>query len=301
MRRNFDSYIPLGIEVTNHMRMEEKHICPQKGENHLYKIGMFAQMNHVTVRALHFYEEHKLLLPAWIDAENGYRYYTMDQMAVLHQIMALKQAGFTIEDIKRLQETSDTSAYLRRKKTELLNKIAELTRQISVLDGYMAGRGSTIERPVLIKTIPAAIVASTQARIESYDVLFELMPRLGAEMERLGCRCALPEYCFTGYLESGYQEKHILVEVCEAVTEKKEDTDLVKFQELPQMQAACIYHKGSYNEFPESYAAVLQYIEENGYEICGNIRESYIDGVWNKDSEDEWLTEIQIPVKTSKA
>ena len=179
------------------MRMEEKHICPQKGENHLYKIGMFAQMNHVTVRTLHFYEEHKLLLPAWIDAENGYRYYTMDQMAVLHQIMALKQAGFTIEDIKRLQETTDTSAYLRRKKTELLNKIAELTRQISVLDGYMAGRGSTIERPVLIKTIPAAIVASTQARIESYDVLFELMPRLGAEMERLGCRCALPEYCFT--------------------------------------------------------------------------------------------------------
>lgn len=42
---------------------------------------------------------------------------------------------------------------------------------------------------------------------------------------------------------------------------------------------------------------LLQYIEENGYEICGNIRESYIDGVWNKESENEWLTEIQIPVK----
>ena len=38
------------------------------------------------------------------------------------------------------------------------------------------------------------------------------------------------------------------------------------------------------------------FIEENGYEICGNIRESYIDGVWNKESEEEWLTEIQIPV-----
>ncbi len=32
-------------------------------------------------------------------------------------------------------------------------------------------------------------------------------------------------------------------------------------------------------------------------EICGNIRESYIDGVWNKDTEEEWLTEIQIPVR----
>ncbi|MEO2262412.1 GyrI-like domain-containing protein [Dorea sp. YH-dor228] len=62
-------------------------------------------------------------------------------------------------------------------------------------------------------------------------------------------------------------------------------------------QAACIYHKGSYNEFPHTYAVILQYIEENGYEICGNIREKYIDGVWNKDTENDWLSEIQIPVK----
>lgn len=31
-------------------------------------------------------------------------------------------------------------------------------------------------------------------------------------------------------------------------------------------------------------------------DTCGNVRESYIDGVWNKESVEEWLTEIQIPV-----
>lgn len=41
-------------------------------------------------------------------------------------------------------------------------------------------------------------------------------------------------------------------------------------------------------------------IEDNGYEICGNIRESYIDGVWNKESCKEWLSEIQIPVCKKK-
>ena len=61
--------------------------------------------------------------------------------------------------------------------------------------------------------------------------------------------------------------------------------------------AACIFHQGSYNTLHKTYAMLLQYIEENGYEICGNIRESYIDGVWNKDSDAEWLTEIQIPVQ----
>ena len=115
-------------------------------------------------------------------------------------------------------------------------------------------------------------------------------------MEEAGCVCALPEYCFTQYLEPGFQEAQILVEVCEAVTEKKADRGSLRFRTIPETRAACIYHKGSYRDFPKTYEVILRYIEENGYEICGNIRESYIDGVWNKDSEDEWLSEIQIPV-----
>ena len=72
----------------------------------------------------------------------------------------------------------------------------------------------------------------------------------------------------------------------------------ISFKVFPKVQmAACIFHKGSYNTLHKSYAMLLQYIEENGYQICGNIRESYIDGIWNKETENDWLTEIQIPVK----
>ena len=42
---------------------------------------------------------------------------------------------------------------------------------------------------------------------------------------------------------------------------------------------------------------MLRYIEEIGYEIAGEIRESYIDGVWNKEGESQWLSEIQVPVR----
>ena len=92
------------------MRMYEEHMGWEvKSEAHLYKIGMFAQMNHVTVKALRFYEEQGLLAPAYVDEENGYRYYTLDQMAVIHQITALKQAGFTLEDVRSI-----TAAMMRR-------------------------------------------------------------------------------------------------------------------------------------------------------------------------------------------
>lgn len=274
--------------------------CQEKEPSRLYKIGMFAQMNHVTVKTLHFYEDQRLLLPAFVDEENGYRYYTMDQMAVLHQITALKQAGFKLQDIKMLQNGTRPSTLLQKKKIELMEQIAALTKQLAMIEDYMAGSDSLLETPVLVKTIPPVTVASMQRRIPSYDALFEMMPAMGAEMERLGCECALPEYCFTHYLEPGYKEESILIETCEAVTEKKEDTDFIKFKDFPEIQAACIYHKGSYRYFSRSYSTLLRFIEENGYEICGNIRENYIDGIWNKESEEEWLSEIQIPVRTIK-
>ena len=279
------------------MRMKNNHSCfEEKTGSHLYKIGMFAQMNHVTIKALRFYEEKGLLFPAYVDEENGYRYYRMDQMADLHRITALKQAGFTIEDILQLDNSSDATVFLQKKKAELMKKIAELTMQIAVIDGYLMGDKDSVEAPVLIRTIPSVTVVSMEERVETYDALFDLMPAMEAKMEALGCECALPEYCFTHYLEPGYKEEQVLIEVCEAVTQKKKDADGLVFKDLPEIQAACIYHKGSYNEFPRTYAVLLKYIEENGYEICGNIREKYIDGVWNKDSEKEWLSEIQIPV-----
>lgn len=280
------------------MKMNEKHEAfTEKTVPQLYKIGMFAQMNHITIKTLRFYEEQGLLLPAHVDGENGYRYYTMNQMADIQRITALKQAGFTLDDIKLINQGADTAYLLSSKKAALLKKIAELTSQIAVIDGYLSGPAGTLDAPVLIRTIPAVTVASMKKRIDSYDELFSLMPEMGAEMERLGCRCALPEYCFTHYLEPGFRDEHILIETCEAVTEKKEDSALVKFRELPEITAACIFHKGSYSNFSESYAAILRFIEENGYEICGNIRENYIDGIWNKDREEDWLSEIQIPVR----
>ena len=40
-----------------------------------------------------------------------------------------------------------------------------------------------------------------------------------------------------------------------------------------------------------------RYAEDNGYKAKGLSRECYIDGIWNKDSENERLTEIQLPIE----
>lgn len=284
------------------MQMNQRHEpCEVRENGTLYKIGMFAAMNHITVKTLRFYEEQGLLMPAQTNQENGYRYYTLSQMAVIHQITALKMAGFTLEEIARIRSGADEEGVLQKKKSELIAKIAELTRQIAVVDGFLSKQKTGLAAPVLVKTIPETTVAVMKTRLASYDSLFEVMPEMGALMEKTGCECALPEYCFTNYLEPGYKDEDILVEICEAVTGAKQEIGGLYFRTLPEIQAACIFHRGSYGTLPESYEAVLRFIEENGYEIAGAIRESYIDGVWNQDDDSGWLTEIQIPVRKQTA
>ena len=118
---------------------------------------------------------------------------------------------------------------------------------------------------------------------------------MGRLMASAGCVCALPEYCFTNYLEA-VEKEEVEVELCEAVTEIKEELGELKFKTMPGLKVASIFHKGSYGTLMSSYEMLFKYIEENGYKIAGSIRESYIDGVWNKENESEWLTEIQVPV-----
>ena len=51
-----------------------------------------------------------------------------------------------------------------------------------------------------------------------------------------------------------------------------------------------------YDSIGEAYAFIMKYAEETGYQPAGLTRECYIDGIWNKESVDDWLTEIQLPV-----
>lgn len=281
------------------LRMNQYHpSCEKRYKQNLYKIGMFANMNRVTIKTLRYYDEQKLLVPVYVDDENGYRYYEAGQMAQLQRIIALRGMGFSIDDIGKIMNGADESSLLYEKKNEILQEIAALTAKLAQVESYLSKDSVNLSAPIFIKEIPEVIVCTMKRRIKSYDALFELMPEMGAQMEALGCVCAQPAYCFTHYLEPGYKDEDILVEVCEAVTEKKTDSGELKFQVFPRIPAAaCIFHKGSYNELHQSYAMLIKYIEESGYEIYGNIRESYIDGVWNKETEKDWLTEIQIPVR----
>jgi effector-binding domain-containing protein len=239
--------------------------------------------------------------PAHIDDETGYRYYSSKQLPQIHKIISFRQMGFSLEEIMSMTVNGeDVTQYFERKEKSLALNISELNNQLSQIKSYLKELkgGSNMTSEVILKELPEVIVASMRQVIPDYNALFELCPNImGKEMNRLGCECSVPAYCFNIYHDGEYKERDIDVEICEAVTELKEDTEILKFKKVEKIAtAACILHKGAYSNLGNTYGEVFKWIAQNGYSVSGNPRESYIDGIWNKEKEEDWLTEIQVPI-----
>ena len=93
------------------------------------------------------------------------------------------------------------------------------------------------------------------------------------------------------------QERDITIKYSEAVEEYGVETDGIVFEEAPAVTVASVMHRGPYADLPRAYAFAMDWIEQNGYRASGLARESYIDGIWNKQDSAEWMTEIQFPVE----
>lgn len=269
------------------------------------KIGEFSKLMQVTVKTLRHYEQKALLLPDEVDDWTGYRYYTIDQMQKLNSIRDLKQLGFTLDEIWELYEEDLHDPSI----SQLDSKIKETEQQLRILRDrrtkLIKWRDSrkninTMEK-FSIQSLPEIIVASHREVIPSYEAVGEMCCNvIGPEMQRLGCKCPPPGYCFTIEHGNEYKPTDIDIEYCEQVEEMGADSAIIQFKRLPEVpKAIFMKHYGPYDRFYESYTELFKYIEENGYKIAGHPRCCYIDGIWNQENPQKWLSIIQVPVENA--
>ena len=268
----------------------------------MYRIGQFSRFTRITIKALRFYEEERLITPNWTDPVTGYRYYTTDQLPRAHKIMSLRQCGFSIPQIRNILAGKNIATYFEERKKELEKEVQESSRQLSSIINYMEslGKDPTSVYEVVIKELPQVLVYSKRMIVESYNSYFTVIPKIGEEIAAANpdLVCVTdPPYCFIIYHDGEYRDHDIDMEFCEAVTDWGIAPPGIVFKIMNHVpRAACILHRGSYNRLPYAYTAACKWIEDNGYLIADNPRESYIDGIWNKPNEDDWLTELQIPL-----
>lgn len=267
------------------------------------KIGEFSKLMQTTVKTLRYYEQKGLLLPHEVDEWTGYRYYSIEQMQRLQNIRDMQRLGFSLEEIKDLLD-DDSSTPSIRQMDEKISETERLLRQlVARRERLLIWRDSrkqiTTMEKFSIQSLPSIIVASHREVIPNYAALGPLcVEKIGPEMQRLGCKCPPPGYCFTVEHNKEYTPTDIDIEYCEQVEEMGTDSAIIQFKRLPEVpKALCVKHVGPYEQFYDSFAEAFRYIEEHGYKVIGQHRTCYIDGAWNQKDPEKWLSVIQIPIE----
>jgi len=68
--------------------------------------GKLAALANTSTKALRYYEKIKILMPAYTNPENGYRYYTADQLPHVQLIQACVSMDIPLKELTHFQDVN---------------------------------------------------------------------------------------------------------------------------------------------------------------------------------------------------
>lgn len=283
----------------------------------LLKIGDFARLSRVSVKTLRYYDEIGLLVSSEVDPFTNYRYYTVDQLARIHRIMALKELGLSLEQIKQMLD-SDLSLEQIQGMFEL--RRAELEQHVQETQARLA---QVQFRLRMLKVEDQMPTIDIQVREVAPFTGLTDRQKLRIQPDTLNLGRGSNEAAARGslYLEAAaryklpfnppvtiYYDLDFDAEYWDGKTilpmDAKPDEDIVltdqtvmQWETIPGLPLAATYiFSGPYDQVPEQLLVVERWMAENGYHRGQQTRAIFHRGPMHFGPQNEFVTEVQIEI-----
>ena len=106
------------------------------------QINDFAKLTGVSVRTLHYYDKIELLKPAFVDEQNGYRFYDENSLCRMQEILFYRELDFPLKSISEILSSPNYNkqkAFAEQRRLLILKK-ERLERIIDTLDNAKKGK-----------------------------------------------------------------------------------------------------------------------------------------------------------------
>jgi DNA-binding transcriptional MerR regulator/predicted transcriptional regulator YdeE len=265
----------------------------------MLNIGEFARVGQVSPRMLRHYDRLGLLVPDRVDPDTGYRFYGIRQLERLHRLLALRDLGFTLEQIRSLLDreapVEELRGMLELRRAQLEQAVAEDQGRLRRVEAHLrAIEGSTTVNDVVIKRTQPLRVAETTATAAGLTpehigpVFMELVPKLIDYLTEQDVRPGMMVGHYDEPREDGSVAVHVGYEVGDQSVAAGEGIEIA---ELPVIEVASVIHRGAMENIAEVYESTLRWIEDSGYRLAGYSRELYLEA----DADGPSVTELQMP------
>ena len=271
----------------------------------MLSIGEFSKICQVSTKTLRYYAEIGLILPNEINYENGYRYYSIEQLETMLFIKRLKSYNFSLEQIKVIlqsEEFKDEKLYL-----SLIEKRKEIDKQVNELNIIL----EELNNDILILKQGKSIMSY----MENFDVKLVEIPNMNIlYIRKMVQQYEFPlEYanCFGELLKHIEDNKLTMTSPPMVLFHSDEYSPFGLDTEFAIPIKECVKGtrdfnpglclktvlKGSYSDLSSVYAKQLEYAEKEGYIAKDALFEVYVNDPTQVESENNLITEIYYPVK----
>lgn len=284
----------------------------------MFKVGDFSRLSRVSVKMLRHYDELGLLKPAWVDPATDYRYYAAEQLPRLNRIVALKDLGFSLDQIAGLL-ADDLSAeafqaWLVARRGEIDQEVRRQQARLAAVEArlHQLERQGASSYEVVLRQIAPQRVAALRKVLPDSDDMEAMFNDVETYAAGHGARAAAPPLAI--YYDPEYRDIDVDVEVAIPVTRPLPAHGPILTRELPGVEAmACVVHVGRYDSLNEASSALYLWVEANGYRAAGPGREVYLrfgvsrqlgdvplPSAYLADNADRFVTELQLPVEPAE-
>jgi len=237
-----------------------------------YRIGEFAELSGVSTKTLRFYDEIGLLQPASVDPRTRYRLYSARQLEDLASILALKNLGISLAQVRELTEkkgsTTDRRAILNELKRTVKQAIQKATQSLSWIDAALDELEEKPLIPVVVKRRPAIPIASLRVTVRNYAEVSRFEEELTSAVPAQ-CLGNLRGVLWHRCADSGTLEAEPFV----VLKRRSPARASVDMKYLPEAILACAYSGLDDESAEQAYAAIRKWITIRGYHVAGPKRE----------------------------
>lgn len=271
-------------------------------DEELFSIGKFSKICSVSIQALRYYDKIGILKPKLIDKQTGYRFYGTSQIVIVMIIKKMATLGLSLNEIKVFLNENDMSgikSIFNQKRQEIKEQINELLYADKSLELYIDNISmyknadfSCIE----IKKIPRRNVICFRRTIELNENGFSKLFNDAMKMVET------KKYLTIGNPMAIYHGKRVFGEPCyiELCIELEEACDSEENSKIiEEGYYLSKMHLGAHNNKPKTYGQLIEYANKNKLSIIGNPVEVYYIDISITRNPDDFVTEIQIPIKIS--
>ena len=270
----------------------------------MFSIGEFARLGGVSARTLRHYDEIGLLRPATIDPDSGYRGYAAPQLGQLNRIMALKELGLSLTQVRQLLAgvtLDELRGMLALRRAQLEQELEQHRNELLRVEARLrsiAREDDMSADDIVAKKIPAVGVVAIAGRSPGWATasIVAVVNQVEAKFDQLGI--------FDRVKESGprvlfYEEDgdDVLVFLGLPVAEPPGNLPVpAQYLMLPEIEAAAAVRSGpAATIFPMVYHDLVRWIEERGYRPAGPNRNVWLHEIDDVADADQQVFEVQLP------